>query len=319
MNHIGDIPFDEKFTGGFEMPLGEPEPVSDFSVVVTPGPVAQYFINLGERTEASLTETWLSRHLVDRTGPDDWIDWILLAYDIIDACANERVVPAVHLNPGPTQKPQQINSTMKTFANSLSRIAGREDDACEYRALSAAYDALPEEAAVVFAGVTSKYKTRSIRLVVVDIPVSSLPTYLKCLNWAGSTNTVVDFLSDMNEVSDRYLLSFDITENGMLPRLGLEMYPIHPSPGDSRGLLTMWLNTTRVDWNRFVDHTVNLGLCLPAKAAGVLSWPRSDKIFMDNRVYRLYMGINHVKFVINEQSIHAKAYAGLNFAPMESY
>ncbi|MYD77817.1 MAG: hypothetical protein F4239_02560 [Gammaproteobacteria bacterium] len=319
IDQVGEIPFDEKLTCGFEMPLGDPDPVSDFSIVVAPGPTAQFFIHLGEQDEASSTETWLSRHLVERTGSDDWIDWILLAYDIIDTLPSERTVPAVHLNPGPSQRPEQSKSTLAILENSLSRIAGRSDDNFECQALSIAYAALPVAAAVVFVGVTSRYTTPSVRLVIAGIPMPSLKAYLECLNWMGSTEFLVEFLSSMKDVSDRYLLSIDLTDSGALPRLGLEMYPADLPRVDHRYLLTAWLNTTRGDWNRFVNHTVGLGLCLPAKGTGILSWPRSNKIFTNNRVYRLYMGINHVKFVVSGESIHAKAYAGLNFAPIEPY
>ena len=318
LEQVGDIPFDEKLTCGFEMPLGDPEPASDFSVVVAPGSITKYFISLGRgQNEASPTETWLSRHLVDKTGHDDWIDWILLAYDIIDTAPSERAVPAVHLNPGPSREPELNRSALATLAKSLSRISGQSDDAYEHRALSAAYDALPDEAKIVFAGVTSRLNTRSVRLVVADIPENSLSAYLERLNWKGSTQRVIKFLSDMKEVSNRYLLSIDLTDQGALPRLGLEMYPTHLHCVDYRYLLTTWLSTAKADWERFVKHTVNLGLCLPAKANGILSWPRSKNVFTDNRVFRLYLGINHVKFVIDGQSVHAKAYTGLNYAPVE--
>ena len=317
LQRVGGLPAAAASACGFEMKLGDPEPAADFSVAVTPGPVARHYAE-GRGSAPASAEGWLGRHLADKSGPDGWIDWILLAYDIMDIPEGRQAAPRVYLQPA--LAPQAVGDavTPELLAATLARIAGRDEHTRERRALTRTLDALPSGAELVFAAATPEHRLGSIRLVVAEVPAPEVVRFLDRLEWPGSAPAVLRFLSGIADVADRFMMAFDVTADGALPRLGLEMYPTRAGGADYRSLLTTWLTTTRADWRSLTDRLVDMELCLPAKADGLLSWPKHNNVIGREGVFRLHMGINHVKIVIGGERPRAKAYAGLKFAPLDS-
>ena len=151
LDRVGELPAAATASAcGFELRLGDREPAADFSVAVTPGPVAQYFVANGEGAAPASAEGWLSRHLSDSSGPDNWIEHVLLAYDIIDAPSERQAAPAVCL-PIPAEQPGRLPLPPDLLASALRRAAGWSHDDHERRALTRAFEALPSGATVVFA------------------------------------------------------------------------------------------------------------------------------------------------------------------------
>ena len=64
--------------------------------------------------------------------------------------------------------------------------------------------------------------------------------------------------------------------------------------------------------NRLID----MDLCLPTKIAGLLSWPKHCNVYGKDQVYVLHMGINHIKIVMNDNQLQAKAYTGMKCFPL---
>ncbi|MXW93168.1 MAG: hypothetical protein F4114_02320 [Rhodospirillaceae bacterium] len=318
LQRVGDLPAAAASACGFEMKLGDPEPAADFSVAVTPGPVAGHYAAEGLGAAPGSMEGWLGRHLSDKSGPDGWIDWMLLAYDIMDVPMGRQAAPRVYLKA--MLAPQAVGGfvTPELLAATLARIAGREDHTQESRALTRTLDALPSDAEPVFAAATPERGPGSIRLVIGKVPVPEVGPFLDRLEWPGSASPVLRFLSGIEGVADRFMIAFDVTADGALPRLGLEMYPTGAGRADYRALLTTWLTTTRANWRSLTERLIEMELCLPAKADGLLSWPKYETVFGREEVFRLHMGINHVKIVIGGERLQAKAYAGLKFAPLDS-
>ena len=317
LHRVGGLPAAAAASAcGFELRLGDTDPAADFSVAVAPGPVAQYYVAHGAGAAPASAEGWLSRHLADKSGPDDWIDHVLLAYDIIDAPSGRQGAPAVCL-PIPAQLPGRGPLSPDRLAGALRRAAGWTQDDLQRRALTRAFEALPSGAAVVFAAVNPERTPMSSRLVVAGVSAPRVGSFLERLAWTGSMPTIRRVLSGMQDVSDRFMLAFDVTANGALPRLGLEMYPAYPSGADYHALLSTWLRTTASDWRSLLDRLVDMGLCLPVKAGGLLSWPRRNNLFGNGQAFRLHMGINHVKITVIEERMQAKAYAGLRLLPLE--
>ncbi len=312
LGRVGDLPA-AAAAGlcGFEMKLGDPAPAADFSVAVNPGPVARHFLASG-KTVATSTEASLGACLADWSRPDDWL---MLAYDIVGVPEGRQAAPAVYVRPGsgflskgPAFNPERLVET-------LERITG-SGDGREHRALSRAFAALPPAATVVFAAVAPERSPKCVRLVVAEVATLQVEPFLNRLEWPGSIPAVLRLLSGMRDVSERFMIAFDVTENGALPRLGFEMYPTTSVGVDYQALLSTWLTTTRADWRRLTDRLVDMDLCLPEKAEGLLSWPKLHNVYGKDGAYRLYMGINHVKMVIDGMNLQAKAYAGLKCYPL---
>ena len=139
---------------------------------------------------------------------------------------------------------------------------------------------------------------------------------LKRLEWSGPIATVLELLSGMHDLCRHFLFLFDATEDGILPRLGFEMYPVQKNVTNYRALLAAWLITSKRDWRPVIRRLGDWQLCLPAKAEGLLDWPRLRTVFGNDGAFQLYMGINHVKLSVNDERVRAKAYGGLRLLPL---
>ena len=324
LERVGELPAAAAAACGFELRLGEPEPAADFTVPVPPGPLERYHARTGGRAGPAPAAALAGRPLARDGGRGprpaaDWIEGVLLEYDIVEAEPGGRGDPAVYLRLALPVDRDALGFTPDRLAAALARAAGRTDDKRERRAVARAFDALPQGGAVLFGAVMPARKPRAIRLVA-DVAGSETIGFLDRLQWTGSRQAVAELLAGTEDVFFSRWLSFDLTADGMAPRLGFESYPRarREGPRDRRALLINWLRTDRVDWEPVVDRLVEMNLCLPAKARGLLTWPRLDRIYDERGIFRLYMGINHVKITIEGERMHAKAYAGLKFYPIDS-
>ena len=299
---------------GFELRMGEIETEADFSFNCSHALAAQYFIAKGMAKNATVTERWIGNILAGNTDQDSWVNWILLAYDII-GCLKSRRVPAVYLSPllsGCSGKltPADIESTLERASG---WVAG---EPTLRHTVTKAYDLLPSEAVTVFVAIAPDRLPRSFRLIVAGIKISEIATFLEQIKWKGSVSNVLRILSQTQDVMSRFMVSIDLSSNGVGPRLGFEMYPTQLEAFDHQTLLMTWLKTRRSDWTKAIGRLVDMELCLPEKAAGLLSWPRSRNLYEADKAFRLHMGINHVKLVIEGDQLQAKAYAGLCLSPL---
>lgn len=317
LHRIGDLPAAAAANAcGFEMRLSEPEPAADFSVTVVDGPVARHLATDGTGGPPGTPEAWLTRHCAGTPGPDDWIDWMVLAYDIVAGGGARRLAPMVYLSPASLRHPLGAAKSQVRLAGALGRAAGRNDFNQERRSLARTIEALPPGATIIFAAAVPNRRPRSIRLVVAGVTPPQLGPFLDRLEWKGSIPAVLQFLSGMNDVSTYFMPAIDVAPGGALAPLGLEIYPNRSNSVDYRALLSTWLTTTASDWRGMVDRLVTMGLCLPEKAAGLIAWPKCHNVYGAQEVFRLYMGINHVKVTFREGRVEAKAYAGLRFFPL---
>ncbi len=315
LQRIGDLPASAAVDlCGFEFKLGDPEPVADFSVVAAPGPAAHYYIANRESAALAETETWLGNTLAGRKKPDIWV---MLAYDVVGIPEGRPAAPAVYLQSQATLPIGGVAFDPDQLADILGGILNRRDSLDESRALSRVFAAMPSNAVPVFAAVAPARVIPVIRLVIAEMTLPDLRLFLDRIDWTGSISTVVRTLTQIHDVSKRFMLSLDVVVGGgILPRIGFEIYPTSADDDNTDELLAMWLRTTQSDWQSLTNRLVDMELCLPAKADGLLSWPKNYKLFRNDEVYVLHMGINHFKLVIDENRLQVKGYAGLQCVPL---
>ena len=216
LRRIGHLPAAAAATAcGFEMRLGEPEPAADFSVAVADGPVARHLVADGAGAPPCSPEAWLARHCAGAPSPDDWIDWMVLAYDIVAGGGARRLAPAVYLSPASLRRPLGAAQSQAQLADALGRAVGRNGFNQERRALARTIEALPPGATIVFAAAAPDRRPRSIRLVVADVTPPQLGPFLDRLEWKGSIPAVLRLLSDMNDVSARFMPAIDVAGGGI--------------------------------------------------------------------------------------------------------
>ena len=110
-------------------------------------------------------------------------------------------------------------------------------------------------------------------------------------------------VDDMSSTAARFALSIDMTAQGLLPRLGLEIYPTDLGKGVTA-------------WRPLVERVAELGLCLADKKRGLLEFPGIEHLFGSDGVFVLYKGISHLKLTVYDDSLQAKAYIGFKYIPL---
>ena len=297
----------------FELRLDDPEPAADFSITVTSSWVPHHYLAGPDGAAATSPKVWLDAYLASKPKP---YRWMMLEYDLIDIPEERKVVPAINLRSDASLVLDGATFEPVRLAGTLSRVLGRSDARHEQRALSRAFSVLPSGAVVTFAAAFPERMPQSVRLVVAEVSAAQVRPFLDQLRWPGSISTVLRILSELQDVSNRFMMAFDVVPEATLPRLGFEIYPTAVGDRDFRGLLSAW-HTTRSDhWRDLIDRLVEMGLCSRTKADGLLSWPKQCVLYGANGSYRLRMGINHIKIVMDGEHMRAKAYTGLQCFPL---
>ena len=107
------------------------------------------------------------------------------------------------------------------------------------------------------------------------------------LGWTGSIPAVTALLPALRGRARRFYLSLDVSDRGVSPRLGLELYVDRDAvPGTPGG----WVATGRSDWASFIAWLEQEGWCLPAKARALAQWPGIGTTYAFGRPCRLYRG-----------------------------
>ena len=313
LERVGELPGAAVASScGFEFRLDETAPTADFFVMLGPGlALTEHYIREGKAATpgsvAAALARYLVRHCRSESAVTGWISGTMLEYDVAEVQPGQHPAPGVFLKLRRTRRPDgttHYHCTPRVLTATLAQAVGWTTDTGEQGAVERVFGALPG-GGVVHAGALPGRAPRAIRLVVEGIEEADLPALLERLGWRGSIRTVAAVLTDLRDRLPRFRLSVDVAAQGLSPRLGLEMYL-------DEGI---WLTTGRSDWRLVVERLTERGWCLPEKAQGLLAWCALDRVYDREGVFFVYKGINHVKLTIEDGGVHAKAYAGLRFAP----
>ena len=317
---VGDLPSAVASACAFELRLSNIEPAADFAVFVVPGPITQYYSDAGSIANSRHHNAWFSQYLSDRPVRDDWVHSVVLAYDIIDSPIDNPEPPIVYLKRAPLA--DQASSSahiVDKFVDTIERIAQWNCNESERLVLKRVNQMLPAGAGIVIAApITRKLVKRTVRLVIAGISTPQLEAFLSRIEWPGEIQTVMQKLTELKDVADKFILVVDVNEDGVAPQLGFEMSPTIYKGRNSFELLTAWEATTSADWHLFINRLTDMELCLRAKAESLLSWPRNEYLYDNAGVFRFYVGINHVKITFKKERLQAKAYAGMKLMPLNS-
>ena len=322
LDRIGGLPEEGVASRcGFEFRLDVPAPAADFFVVVVPGEsLARYYIRQGTTDGANPSSAGLARHLdlMDPNGPSlgdsaaGWNDGMTLEYDVAEVEGG--AAPGVFLRMRRTrtlERKDPYHCHPRTAAAGIAAAVGWAPDEGERRAVERAFEALPAGSEVAHIGALPNRAPRAIRILVQRIERAEVPGFLERVRWSGNADGVVSALSDFRDICRRFRLSMDVSAHGTAPRLGVELFV--REKWDQEG---DWVGTNIKDWRPVVERLQARGWCLPEKARGLLAWPGVRQLYGVKGVHFLYLGINHVKLLIEQGGVRAKAYTGLHCAPV---
>ena len=326
LERVEELPAAAAAFFGFEFRLGDPDPSADVCVPLTSDvamaaslefPVARRFIREA-RSGAPLppSRAALARCISEFGRADSvlasWAEGVLLEYDVAALPAGSRRTPgiffALRKERGGSGRDVQ-DTARRDIARTLANACGWSADPVEQCQVERAFDALPSGARIKQAGAMPDRAGRAIRLVVQGIDETEAPAVLARLRWPGPVPAVSDILIGLLAVSSEVAFSFDITAQGLGPRLGLEIYA-------KRG--GGFQATTRRDWQPCVARLVEKDWCTASKARGLLEWPGHQKVYADKVVFLAHQGINHLKVAIAGDTVEAKGYVGMSFVPLRT-
>ena len=298
---------------GCEFRLGEEPPAADLGVVVRPGSaLIRRFIRRGEAAPPGAPAAALGR-LFARIGQAGSalraaVAGTMLEYDVAGP-AGSQAEPGLFLKlpaataSAPSEHPQRVPIAPLTGA------VGWTGAGAEQRAVARALAALPPRAVVAQIGALPSRQRRAVRLVIQEIGRGELAGVLERWGRREAVGPAADILSHFREALPRFRLAVDVAAAGLLPRIGVELYPA----GSWSGSPDSWLTTGRSDWRPVTELLAQRGWCLPAKAQGLVDWCAFDRMYDSRGVFLVYKGMNHVKLTITAAGVGAKAYAGLTF------
>ena len=293
---------------GFEFRLNNPVPAADFFVAIAPGTdIAQHVVHQGQAAKPGSAAAALGWCIAQLDQPDSflsqWADLAILEYDLAEIPVGTRPEPSLFLRLRSKAEPD----IQRFLASTLAIAVGWTEDSQECSEVERACVALPPKAMFMHLGAMPERALRAIRVVVSRIAEEEVPGFLTRLRYPGPIQPVEAVLACLRDVYASLVLSIDVTQRGLLPHLGLELYVAR---GD-------WTAAKRSDWLPLIARLEERGWCSSAKAHGLRSWSGSDKIFAEKSNFFAHRGINHVKITVGEAVTQVKAYCGLGYLPIK--
>ena len=230
----------------------------------------------------------------------------MLEYDLMGIPPLRYGAPGVFIVPQDEDQGPILKApvTLPELVTALSLATGQSVNPVLVDRAQQLFDGLPSPKVIAQAGMLPSRRQRAVRLIVQGPAPQRIPDALVGIGWTGSPASVEDVLNAMADVSQTVGISLDQTEEGVSPRIGLEFF----RPGK-------WHEVDAAGWHTFIDCLEDHGLCLPSKAAGLRRWPTHENVFGKDDVYTLLRFINHVKVVVHEGRLLAKAYLGTYLRP----
>jgi hypothetical protein len=173
---------------------------------------------------------------------------------------------------------------------------------------------MPKGASLFQVGTMLSRSTNDVRLYINKVRSQNILSYLNALGWSEADGTFETLITDFEEKADRFVLSFDVTPDGIEPRIGLEC-----SFEENR-----YHQEKR--WEDVFEYFVQKGMCLPEKRDALLRYPGVDYpddfsggvmrpfVSVSQHLDEIFSGalvryISHVKVVyIPNHPLEAKAY-----------
>lgn len=310
---------------GLEFRLGDPHPNADLLLGLVRGSRAeQAHIRRGQDAPLDSPEAFLANYF-DRVRGAEFPEAALITRTILEydvgLVANDGRWPPPSVFQG-LKNPSSRNSGIcdaelaGRIASVLSCAIGRSDDAQEITVIRKIVAALPPDSRLVWIGAMPGRDPRMIRLLIDGLDTDDLIDGLQRIGWPGPTAIVSSTLDAISDQFERLAIQLEVSAQGVLPRLGLEVYVL---PEQSSDGFADWSTAANSDlWRPVLSRLEDAGWCLPLKASSLLAFPGQEYLF-DDGIFLIHKGINHIKISIEAgQARTAKAYVGMLFLPVNA-
>ena len=184
---------------------------------------------------------------------------------------------------------------------------------------------IPQGASLFQVGTMLSRSTNDVRLYINKIHPRRIIPYLNTLGWSDEKNNFRTLIADVAQLADRFVLSYDVTNDGIEPRIGLECSFEE----------NLYHEETR--WEDLFEYLVKKGMCLPQKRDALLQYPGVEHpddfsggimkpfVSISQHLDDIFSGscvryISHVKVVyLPGRPVEAKAYPAVRlFEPSDT-
>ena len=259
---------------GFECRLGIKEPRADWAFAIS-GAGGDRMVLANLRKHGSLpvdlweTSEWKRIHEFSQIWADPSsilhhkIKCFWIEFDMPESL-DGIPLPCVFFGPAKLPKGTSSNDIAEytwLFNHALLTLYGsRVSKTIEHRV----YDCIknmPENTYIFQVGaMMSRKDCHGVRLYINRFKTEQIMPYLNSIGWNDETGKFATLVAELKDKADRFVLSFDILEDGIGPRIGIEC-----SFTDNR-----YHKETR--WQEFLNYLVDKGMCLPEKRDALLSY-----------------------------------------------
>ena len=311
---------------GFECHLGGEKPRADwafaisglgkdkevFSTMLKNGSFPGLFLKQPEWQQISVfANAWAD----EGTTLNDKVQCFWLEFDMPES-ANGVPIPCVFFGPSKSAnlQPGNIKSKYEWFTKSaLPLLRGQKLSKSVEKTIYDCLEKMPENTSLFQIGTMLSRASNAVRLHINKIKPEQIIPYLENIGWKDESGEFTKLIDDLKNKVDRFVISYDVTDNGIAPRIGIE--------------LSFTSNLFhKEDWNQLFDYLIEKGICPPKKRDGLMEYvgTNNDEYFSGGIMKpvtssaniletidsaKIVRYINHVKIVYQAgKSIEVKAY-----------
>ncbi|MBU1941280.1 MAG: hypothetical protein KKC68_05850, partial [Candidatus Thermoplasmatota archaeon] len=226
-------------------------------------------------------------------------------------------VPSVFF--GPVRLPNGISSNEIDHyewlvESALPLLKGRELSGKMKHQIHNCIMHIPQNASLFQIGTMLSRESKGVRLHISKFDPMQIIPYLEAIGWKDENNELTVLIGELADKADRFVISYDVTEDGIGPRIGIELS------------FTQDIIKQSGNWNSLFSFFVKKGWCIPEKCAALLKYPGSnDEEILSGAIMnpvvsaagnldtlrssRIFRYISHVKLVYRHgEDVEVKAY-----------
>ena len=126
-------------------------------------------------------------------------------------------------------------------------------------------DKMPENGVLFQVGMMLSRDVNVVRLHINKLMPEQIIPYLLSIGWRYDTVELRNLINDFKDLADRFVISYDVMENGIGPKIGIEL----SFSGNN------FQNEKR--WKQLLDYLVQKNMCIPEKRDALLRYPGVDE------------------------------------------
>ncbi len=314
------------FPFGFEFPLNRREATADFGISVVTGTQTEtFFRHLGAKPNATPPRAGFASLLAQTSVQDSALRQIvghkfMLEYDTVAAKEGFKSEPGLFLRPvnqflcGGSNRPESVVMVL----DAVSSAVGWEPDCGEREHTLCLYEALVEPKTQIVSIGAFPSRKKMMRLTVSGFENSpEVLGFLERIGWNDTQFPTIESTIEKFQANSAFAdlgLHFDVTSEGLLPRLGLSVMAKKRVANDP----LYWVDKPG-QWSACLNTLKDKGFGInPEKLQAMHEWVRAPEVLMGKTgALILIRGIHHFKLelVDNNSNINVKGYAYFLLCP----